>query len=504
MGLIFPDPPTPPNPVLTAGLQTASNINTAVGSAYLSNVNQYTPQGNLEFSNGPGYSWTDPSGISWNVPTFNVTQSDPWWTTQPGPSGTSMVDNNRAVQYNLSQTGRQRSYDLMNMPVNFDPLTGAPQTGDLSWLETPYAQDRLFNPVPGQQYNFADVGQQQREFGDAGAITRSYGPQDSFSADRSRVEDALFQRMNPQLLQDEDRLRQQLADQGIRYGTPAYDNAMRNLTSQRTDARLAVTAAGGQEQQRMMDMAAQQAGFQNAAQQQAYTQALGRGTFANEAQQQAYLQAQQRGQFYNQAQRDTFQQEAAQAELFNAAQAQNLARNTSLFNAANAQRNQYLAEQYQRRAQPLNEINALQTGAQLQQPNFVNAGGQQIANTDVAGIINNRFSQEMDITRQENQNINNIIGGLFGLAGAGVKASDRRVKKNIHRVGTVYAARKHDEDAKRLPFYEYGYKDDPSATRHVGPMAQDVERIDPGAVVEIGGVKHIKPRRVLGDILKVA
>ena len=35
-------------------------------------------------------------------------------------------------------------------------------------------------------------------------------------------------------------------------------------------------------------------------------------------------------------------------------------------------------------------------------------------------------------------------------------------------------------------------------------MAQDVEKIDPGAVTEIGGVKHIKTRKVLGDILRVA
>ena len=35
-------------------------------------------------------------------------------------------------------------------------------------------------------------------------------------------------------------------------------------------------------------------------------------------------------------------------------------------------------------------------------------------------------------------------------------------------------------------------------------MAQDVEKIDPGAVTTYGGVKHIEHKRVLGDILRVA
>jgi hypothetical protein len=35
-------------------------------------------------------------------------------------------------------------------------------------------------------------------------------------------------------------------------------------------------------------------------------------------------------------------------------------------------------------------------------------------------------------------------------------------------------------------------------------MAQDVEKIDRGAVHTIGGVKHIEPARVMGNILRAA
>jgi hypothetical protein len=59
-------------------------------------------------------------------------------------------------------------------------------------------------------------------------------------------------------------------------------------------------------------------------------------------------------------------------------------------------------------------------------------------------------------------------------------------------------------DRKKLPVYSYSYKDDPASTRHIGPMAQDVEKADRGAVVTIAGVKHIDPKRVMGNILRAA
>jgi hypothetical protein len=51
-----------------------------------------------------------------------------------------------------------------------------------------------------------------------------------------------------------------------------------------------------------------------------------------------------------------------------------------------------------------------------------------------------------------------------------------------------------------LPIYAYDYKDEfDDGKRHVGPMAQDVERLEPRAVKTIGGLKHID-RDKLGSI----
>jgi len=231
-------------------------------------------------------------------------------------------------------------------------------------------------------------------------------------------------------------------------------------------------------------MAAQRAAFQNAAQEQGYQQALGSGTF------------------YNQAQNQLFQQNAAEAAFANAGLAQQTGQAQAGFNAAEAARNQWLQEQYAGRNQPLNEISALMSGSQVSQPNFVNAPSTQIPTTDYAGITQQGFQNQMGLYNAQNQNMNNLLGGVLG-AGAGIIRSDRREKADIDRIATVFAANS-DGSRKRLPIYQYSYKDDPASLRHIGPMAHDVERIDPSAVEEHEGTKYIRTRETMGAILRAA
>lgn len=61
------------------------------------------------------------------------------------------------------------------------------------------------------------------------------------------------------------------------------------------------------------------------------------------------------------------------------------------------------------------------------------------------------------------------LGGFIG--GALAKVSDRRTKTNIEKVG---------ETSEGLGIYEYNYIGDP--TRHVGVMADEVEKIKPEAL----------------------
>lgn len=143
-------------------------------------------------------------------------------------------------------------------------------------------------------------------------------------------------------------------------------------------------------------------------------------------------------------------------------------------------RSQGAQEALAQRNQPINEISALMSGSQVSQPNFVNANMPTIPTTDNAGIINQNYSQQMQGWQAQNAGMNSILGGLFGLGSAGIMASDRRVKDDIREVGAT-------KDGQ--PIYTYRYKGSPML--QMGLMAQDVEKRDPEAVHEIGGVKMV-------------
>ena len=68
------------------------------------------------------------------------------------------------------------------------------------------------------------------------------------------------------------------------------------------------------------------------------------------------------------------------------------------------------------------------------------------------------------------------IAGLLPLLGL----SDRRAKENIRKIGKLNNGR---------DVYRFNYKGDP--TTHIGLMAQDVEKDNPDAVHEVGGLKHV-------------
>jgi hypothetical protein len=108
------------------------------------------------------------------------------------------------------------------------------------------------------------------------------------------------------------------------------------------------------------------------------------------------------------------------------------------------------------------------------------------------------------------------LKGGMGMMGM----SDRREKENIKKIGTVFAhpsavadadhdqpgsiLRPQEADHDELPIYSYSFKRDLNSTRHIGPMAQDVEKIIPEAVTERGGIKYLDHGMVMGNILKAA
>lgn len=138
------------------------------------------------------------------------------------------------------------------------------------------------------------------------------------------------------------------------------------------------------------------------------------------------------------------------------------------------------------RNQPINEITALLSGSQVSQPNFANVQEPTIPTTDVAGIINKNYDQQLGIyniqaqqAAQKNAMFSNILGGLFGL-GAGFLRSDRRTKTNIRKVGKL---------DNGLDVYAYRYIE--GGPTMLGVMADEVEAIKPEAVIDVGGIKFV-------------
>jgi hypothetical protein len=161
-------------------------------------------------------------------------------------------------------------------------------------------------------------------------------------------------------------------------------------------------------------------------------------------------------------------------------------------------RNKFLLDSYNtgmqtaltNRNQPINEITALMSGGQVSQPQFMGAQMPTIPTTDTAGLINANYDQRFNRYQLGQQQSQQMLGGLFGLGSSLIAASDERVKENIEPLGEVAGEK----------VYSYDYKgkfDD--GERHIGVMAQDIERKRPDAVMTgKDGVKRVHYGRLFG------
>lgn len=167
------------------------------------------------------------------------------------------------------------------------------------------------------------------------------------------------------------------------------------------------------------------------------------------------------------------------AEMSRLTQAENDARN----NLALSGRNMAFNEQLTGRNQSINELTALLSGSQVSQPNYVNAPQSNIPTTDVAGLINSNYAQQVAAAERQQ----GILGGLMGFGGKLISLSDRRAKKDIKKVGEV----------RGLGLYDFKYKGSDKPQR--GLMAQDVEKKVPDAVMTgRDGFKRVDYGKALG------
>jgi hypothetical protein len=341
------------------------------------------------------------------------------------------------------------------------------------------------------------------------------------------AQEAIMSRLQPSLQKNRVSTETQLINQGLRPGTEAYDNAIQLLGQQENDARQQAVLQGiGLDlsaNQQGYGQALQSAGFGNQAQlsgfganlqnQQAANQAIaqnyGQGVNAQQMQNQAIAQNFGQGQAINQAQNaaiaQNFGQGQAAIQAQNAAIAQNFGQGTSAQqmqnqaigqnygqgmssaqsqNAIEAQRynqalqgaqfgntaqQQALAQAIQQRQMPLNEISALMSGSQIQNPQFQAYSGSNIATTPIFAGTQAQGQAAQNVYNQQVATQNANTAGLYSLGSAAIGLSDQRLKSNIKRIGTHKLG---------IGIYEY----DIMGKHDIGVMAQELMQVMPDAV----------------------
>lgn len=176
-------PPAAPNPVATAQAQSASNVDTAAANAALNYTNQFTPYGATTYQQTGQYQ--TPGGET--VPQYSQ-------YTELSPLGQSILTGEQGVASSLIPGAQQlagTAATSANTPLNFNtPYSGTLNEGPQ--LLSQNATDALYS-----------------------ANTRF---------------------LDPQWKQQQTLLQDQLSRQGIPVGSEAYNNAMEQFDSSKTQA----------------------------------------------------------------------------------------------------------------------------------------------------------------------------------------------------------------------------------------------------------------------------
>ncbi len=206
-------------------------------------------------------------------------------------------------------------------------------------------------------------------------INRDRMPKAPINAGQT-AQDAIFSRLNPQLKQDDEAFRTRLANQGITLGSEAYKREADLMGQRSNDLRLQAAAQGVG-----LDMAA-------------------------------------RDQAFGEEQAFSADEMARRGQMFGEQQAQ--------YGQSADQRGRMLEEKAYLQDRPLNLINALRTGNQVNAPQYQQFAQQATTQgPDILSATNAQYQAAVSANNAKNANKASMVGGLFGvgsgIAGLGVR-----------------------------------------------------------------------------------
>lgn len=331
-----------------------------------------TAQGNLEATRAA----TAANRINQNTPYGSLTyKQNQVYTTDKDGNQVLNPDAGWEQNVNLSPVGQQ----LLDAQNQSSLGLAGLQSGATGRVAQTMGQGMNTSNVPGITDQVGGTGGIQYKLNTNGVqgiptVDENY---------RNQVQNALYGRqaqyLDPQWNQGRENFDAEMANKGLVAGGEAYNNAFTNFNNSKQQAYDNATMqaiAGGQDAMQGyfgMGLAANQQGMQNA---------LSEGNFANSAQAQNYNQA------------------LSSAQLRNAAAQQQMEQNAYLYN------------------QPLNTLNAIRTGSQVQNPSFTPVPQQQTTTgANLLGAAQSQYGDQLGAYNAQQANSGNFMSGLMGLGG---------------------------------------------------------------------------------------
>lgn len=433
-------PPPAPDYVGAANATAAGNKEAAIAAQEGNMINQYTPYGSVTYTQ----RGTSSSGT-------------PLWSQSVALSPEQQAAYNKDVQMNaaLQNVGIQGVgyvQNALNAPLaspgqavgtagttqfvsNVNAPTLNTQGGNLGGV-----QRGVSEPTIGLATG-AQAGQLQTSVQDPNLV-------------QQQVTDALYkqqtQYLDPQFERSQAKLENQLANQGITRGSEAWNNAMQDAAMQKQQAyesaRSSAIGQGVAAGSQMFQNQLAGGQFANTAQQQAYQQSLSNAQMQNQARAQQLQEALSRGEFTNQAQAQAYAQELQNIQQQNAALAQQFSFGQQNANLANQAANQQYAQQLSNaqlanqalqqnfataqtlRQDPINMLNAVRSGSQMQTSAMPQVGvsspGQLAtwSGPDLLGATTAQGQYNQGLYNAQQASSSNLMSGLMGLGGAGMMA----------------------------------------------------------------------------------
>lgn len=455
---------TPPvDPTIAAERTAAGNLQAAKQNQAANMINQITPTGSVTYT--PTYY--NSQGQQINAGDINPKTKKPYdinskdvvirYNQNVGltPEQQALFDQGQRINQGLGNLaenqGMAQITDALNNPLTSDIgiVSNVGTTADQMTRSIDVPELQKFVPSYVQDIR-RESGANERASGNiynnAGQIVKNLQDPNLLLQDTT---DALYkantQFLDPQFQRGQADLENKLANQGITPGSEAYNRAMQDFGNQKQQAyesaRNQAVAGGMNAAQGMFGMNLQGGQFTNQAVGQEFGQGLsaqqlinaaaGQNNQLDLANQQAYNQAiaQQFGQglataqFLNSAAGQQFSMGQQNAALNNAALQQLFGQQVSNANLQNAASNQQLTQEQLRQQAPINIINALRSGQQMQVANIpqvaVSAPGQMAltSGADYLGAANAANDYAANAAAANAQQASGLMQGIGSIAG---------------------------------------------------------------------------------------